>query len=94
MNKHIFLLISLILAISFIAEADKILVIFDNAQLKTTHSKLLSLLANPRSNKTKENEVEVAYSFGSGAIELKNFDRFRYDSIVVMCTSEKGTNWF
>ena len=89
MNKAI-LIISFILAISFVAQADKILVILDNAELKNTHSKFLSLLASPRSNKTKENQVEIAFSFASTPIELKNFDRFRYDSIVVMCTSEKG----
>lgn len=53
MNKNVILFLSIILAISFIAEADKILVIIDNAQLKQTHSKFLSLLASPKNNKTK-----------------------------------------
>lgn len=91
MTKHFILIISIILAINFIAQADKILVVLDNAELKNTHSRLLSLLASPRSNKTKENDVEIAFSFGPKAIELKNYDRFKYDSIVVMCTSEKCT---
>lgn len=68
MTKHSFLIITIILAVSFIAQTDKILVILDNTQLKTTHSRLLSLLASPRNNKTKENDVEIAYSFGPQAI--------------------------
>lgn len=52
MNKSI-LFLSFLLAISFVASADKILVILDNAELKNTHSKFLSLLASPRNNKTK-----------------------------------------
>jgi len=57
MIKNSLLLLTVILAISIVAEADKILVILDNAELKNTHSKFLSLLASPRSNKTKENTV-------------------------------------
>jgi hypothetical protein len=76
------------MAISFIAATDRILVIVDNADLIKTHSKFLSLLASPRSNKTKDNEVEIAYTYQKGnPIQLKNYDRFKYDSIVVMCTS-------
>lgn len=89
MVKSSFFVISIIIAVSFVAQTDKILVVLDNAQLQSTHSKLLSLLVSPRNNKTKENEVEIAYSFGPQAIELKKYDRFKYDSIVVMCTSEK-----
>lgn len=57
MIKNSLLLLTFILAISIVAEADKILVVLDNAELKNTHSKFLSLLASPRSNKTKENTV-------------------------------------
>lgn len=53
MARHSLLIIAIILAVSLIASADKILVVLDNAQLKTTHSRLLSLLASPRNNKTK-----------------------------------------
>ena len=82
------LLISLVMAISFIAVTDRILVIFDNADLIKTHSKFISLLTSPRNNKTKDNEVEIAYTYQKGnPIQLKNYDRFKYESIVVMCTS-------
>lgn len=53
MARSTILILSFILAVSFISSADKILVIFDNAELKNTHSKFLSLLESPRSNKTK-----------------------------------------
>jgi hypothetical protein len=76
------------MAISFIAVTDRILVIFDNADLIKTHSKFISLLTSPRNNKTKDNEVEIAYTYQKGnPIQLKNYDRFKYESIVVMCTS-------
>lgn len=76
------------MAVSFITAADRILVIVDNADLVKTHSRFISLLASPRNNKTKDNEVEIAYTYQKGnPIQLKNYDRFRYESIVVMCTS-------
>jgi hypothetical protein len=53
MNKNTLLFLTFLLAINFIAQADKILVILDNAELKNTHSKFLSLLASPRNNRTK-----------------------------------------
>jgi hypothetical protein len=42
----------------------------------------------------KEGELEIAYSFGKNKIELNYYDRFRYEHIVVMCTSAKGTSLF
>ena len=45
------------MAASFIATADRILVIVDNADLLNTHSKFISLLSSPRNNKTIDNEV-------------------------------------
>lgn len=88
MIKPSVFILSFIMALSFIAAADKILVILDNADLANTHSRFISLLANPRSNKTKDNEVEIAYTYQkTNPIQLKNYDRFKYDSIVVMCTS-------
>lgn len=65
--------------------ADKILVVLDNKQLLETHSQFFTLLKETGS----ENEVEFAFSFGKDNIELKYYDKFRYDHIVVMCTSEK-----
>jgi hypothetical protein len=75
------------MAVSFISTADRILVIVDNADLVKTHSRFIFLLTSPHNNKT-DNEVEIAYTYQKGnPIQLKNYDRFKYDSIVVMCTS-------
>ncbi len=88
MIKHSIFLLSFLMAINFIATADRILLIVDNADLINTHSRFISLLASPRSNKTKDNEVEIALTYQkTSPIQLKNYDRFKYDSIVVMCTS-------
>jgi hypothetical protein len=65
---------------------DKILVVLDNKQLESTHSQFFDILRDSGSH-----EVEIAYSFGKSNIELKYYDRFRYEHIVVMCTSDKGT---
>lgn len=65
--------------------SDKILVILDNKQLEDTHSQFFELLKGE-----KNHQVEIAYSFGRSNIELKYYDRFRYDHIIVMCTSDKG----
>ncbi len=82
MNKAILFTFLLMLVIG-----DKILVIVDNKQLEQTHSEFLELLKGQRGH-----EVEIAHSFGKNNIELKYYDRFRYDHIVVMCTSDKGKN--
>lgn len=64
---------------------DKILVIVDNKQLEDTHSQFFGLLKGDG-----RHSVEIAHSFGRNNIELKYYDRFRYDHIIVMCTSDKG----
>jgi hypothetical protein len=79
--KSIFLLSVLVLLVM----GDKILVVLDNKNLEKTHSQFFDLL------KQHSNQVEFAYSFGKNSIELKYYDRFRYEHIVVMCTSDKGT---
>ena len=33
---------------------------------------------------------EIAYSFSKSKIELKTYDRFKYDHVIVMCLSAKG----
>ena len=35
----------------------------------------------------KHHSLNVEYSFRKEKIELKNYDRFIYDHIIVMCTS-------
>lgn len=35
--------------------------------------------------------VEIAYSFSKSKIELKTYDRFKYDHVIVMCLSAKET---
>ena len=62
---------------------DKILAILDNKVLEDTHGKFFEMLK-------KEGELEIAYSYGKNKIELKHYDKFRYDHIIVMCTSSKG----
>ena len=62
---------------------DRILVILDNKALEQTHWKFFDMLK-------KEGEVEIAYSYGKNKIELKAYDKFKYEHIVVMCTSMKG----
>jgi hypothetical protein len=73
-----------ILAAFTIVHSSKILAILDNKLIEETHWKFFDLLK-------KEGELEIAYSFGKDKIELKYYDRFRYDHIVVMSTSAKGT---
>lgn len=67
------------------AVSENILIILDNAQLRQTHSKIISLLQSTHS-------VEIAYSFGKTKIELKAYDRFKYDHVIVMCLSGKCNN--
>lgn len=38
--------------------------------------------------------VEFAYTFGKTKIELKNYDRFKYQHVIVMGLSTKGINFF
>lgn len=74
----------LILALlTLLTSCSKVLAILDSKTLLTTHSEFFKLLS-------KNNELEYAYSFGKNNIELKYFDRFRYEHIIVMCTSAKG----
>lgn len=73
-----------VLAMLLVASScSRILVILDNKSLKTTHSEFFELLE-------RGNELEFAFSFEKHNIELKYYDRFRYDHIIVMCTSAKG----
>jgi len=73
-----------ILALLAVIHSSKILAILDNKLIEETHWKFFDMLK-------KEGELEIAYSFGRDKIELKYYDRFRYDHIVVMSTSAKGT---
>ena len=73
----------LVLALVIPSSCDKILVISDNADVSTTHSQFLSMLK-------KSHEVDIAYSFGSEKIELKKYDRFNYEHVIVMSLSSKG----
>lgn len=66
---------------------DKILVILDNKQLEDTHSQFFGLLKGDG-----RHSVEIAHSFGRNNIELKYYDRFRYEHIIVMSTSDKGNS--
>lgn len=75
-------LLALLCLILALANTSRILVILDNKNLEQTHSEFFKLLAH-------NNELEFAYSFGKNNIELKYFDRFRYEHIVVMATSAK-----
>ena len=79
------LILSLLVLLAF---GDKILVILDNKQLEQTHSQFFQLL-----KAEGRHQVEIAHSFGRNNIELKYYDRFRYEHIVVMCTSDKGISW-
>lgn len=83
MNIKLIFVLSLL---SFLVLSDKILVVLDNKNLEKTHSQFFSLLQQSSAS----NQVEFAYSFGKTPIELKYYDRFKYDHIVVLCTSEKG----
>lgn len=69
-----------VLSVTTIA-TNHVLVILDNANILDTHSQFLELL------RAKYN-VELSYVFGKEKIELKNYDQFRYQHIIVMCTSE------
>lgn len=66
-----------------LTSSSKILAILDNKALQTSHSDFFSLLE-------KHYDLSFAYSFEKNPIELKYFDRFIYDHIIVMCTSAKG----
>lgn len=80
------LILSLLVLLAF---GDKILVILDNKQLETSHSQFFELLKGEG-----KHQVEIAHSFGKNNIELKYYDRFRYQHIVVMCTSDKGKDFY
>jgi hypothetical protein len=85
--KNSALILSIIIAVSFIFTADRILVIVNNSDLIKTHSQFISLLASPRQNKAKDNEVEISQTYQKdNPIQLKNYGRFKYESIVAMCT--------
>lgn len=64
---------------------DRVLVVLDNRNLENTHSRFLDLLRNKG-----KNNVEIAYSFGSQAIQLKYYDQHKYEHIVILGTSDKG----
>lgn len=81
-NLKVALLVVLVAAVC----SDKILAILDSKDLEKTHSTFFSLLTQGG-----QHQVEFAHSFGKSNIELKYYDRFRYDHIVVFCTSDKGT---
>ena len=66
-----------------LAQSTKILAVLDSKATEQTHFKFFEMLKN-------EGELELAYSFGKDKIELKYYDRFRYDHIIIMCTSSKG----
>ena len=75
---------ALVLALAALAACSRVLAILDSKALLNTHSEFFKLLS-------ADNELEFAYSLGKNSIELKYFDRFRYEHIVVMCTSSKGS---
>lgn len=77
-------LVTILAILLALSTCSRILAILDNKSLQNTHSLFFKLLE-------KDNELEFAYSFEKNNIELKYYDRFRYDHIVVMCTSAKGT---
>ena len=79
-----FKILCVLLTLLSLAHTSKILAILDNKLLEETHWKFFDMLR-------KEGELEIAYSFGRDKIELKYYDRFRYDHIVVIATSAKGT---
>ena len=81
-HMKIFTLLLISIILSSIA-ADKILAILDNKAIEDTHSSFFNMLR-------KEGDLEIAYSSGRSKIELKYYDKFRYDHIIVMCTSTKG----
>ena len=69
-----------------LATCGRVLVVLDNRNLETTHSQFIESLKLGGAN-----EVKIAYSFGSEAIKLKHYDQHKYEHIVVMSTSDKGT---
>lgn len=81
MRPAIVLILTLL---TLLTSCSKVLAILDSKTLLTTHSEFFKLLA-------KNNELEYAYSFGKNNIELKYFDRFRYEHIIVLSTSAKGS---
>lgn len=74
----------LLLAAAIPASCDNILVVSDDANIGTSHSQFLSMLR-------KSHHVDIAYSFGSNKINIKNYDRFNYQHVIVMSLSTKGT---
>ena len=82
MKKQLVLVIVCLALLAIPAATDKILVILDNADIVKTHSKFFTMLQVSHS-------VEVVYSFGTEKIKLKNYDRFKYDHVIVMCLSSK-----
>ncbi len=79
MNLRISFVIALML---WLSACDNILMVLDSTQLEKTHTKLISMLKSAHN-------VEIAYSFGKSKIELKTYDRFKYDHVIVMCLSAK-----
>ncbi len=79
MNLRISFVIALML---WLTACDNILMVLDSTQLEKTHTKLISMLKSAHN-------VEIAYSFGKSKIELKTYDRFKYDHVIVMCLSAK-----
>ena len=69
-------------ALLLLATCDNILVVLDNAELVNTHSQLLDMLKS-------SHNVEVRYNFDKEKISLKNYDRFKYQHVIVMSLSTK-----
>ena len=69
-----------------VASCGRVLVVVDNRNLEETHSQFIESL-----KLGGENSVSVAYSFGIDAIKLKHYDQHKYEHIVVMSTSDKGS---
>ena len=68
------------------SNCDNILVVSDNADISSTHSAFLAML-------NKNHHVDVAYSFGKEKIQLKKYDRFNYQHLIVMGLSVKGIHF-
>ncbi len=79
MNLKIFILITVL---AWFSTCDSILLILDNTQLTQTHSKMITMLKSSHT-------VQIAYSFGKTKIQLKTYDRFKYDHVIVMSLSAK-----
>lgn len=78
-------LLSLFLALAGTAFADRVLVLLESDEIKSSHSQVLKYLSS------KGNDVDTRI-VGDSGLKLKHIDNFLYEHLVILAPHAKGAS--